>query len=272
MDTKGRRTSGGAGGWGVALAALLALAGCSDSPVAPAVDQATRIVLDRELMTAHSHRETLRFSARVYDGRGHEMEGVPLDWSVDDPDVLETLGDGTFRTLADGTARVTVRLAGHLPSVSGDGHEDQSPHAEGEVRVEQVATRLGLFLGDSLVGGEDGRAALATLDIWAVDDRPTLTARSVDAEGQAVVHATAPMGVSWQTRDPGVLTVGGAGTVLPVADGDAAILVRGDGLSGELPVRVRTTQEIRACARANSEADGGGERCASVVLTFVRGR
>lgn len=276
MDVRGSRTTRRLGPWGGAVVALLAVAGCSDSPMAPAGEEASRIVLDQELVTADSHREVLRFYARVYDGQGHEMAGVPLAWSVDDSGVLEALGDGAFRTLGDGTANVTVRLAGPLPSVSGDGYEDQAPHATGQVRVKQVAARLGLFVGDSLVADEDGFAALVALDIWAVDERPILSARPVDAQGQALVDTAPPAEVSWQTQDPGVLTLDGSGTVLPVGDGDATILVQGEGLSGELPVRVRTTQEVQACAGATAPTGSGPdeamEQCASVILTFVRGR
>lgn len=254
---------------GGAAVALLSAVACSDSPVAPADDEARTLVLDQEALTVRSHQEVVRFSARVFDALGHEMAGVPLAWSVDAPGVLEPMGEGTFRTLADGTARITVRPAG--PGSGGD--DGRGPRATADVRVEQEATRLGLFVGESLVRTEEGYPSLTTLDLWTVDDRPALTARAVDAMGQAVEDGPVAA-VTWTSGDPHVLTLAEDGTLVPVTDGTTTLFVQGEGLSGELAVRVRTTQEIRACLRvedpAGSDPAGSAQACASVVLTFVR--
>lgn len=275
VTMKSERKHVPAAGWQrcAILAVALAVAGCTDSPLSPSVETGGRIVLDRTVVTADSHRQMITFSARVLDDRGVAMEDVTLEWLAEDPDVLEPLSDGSFRTLSDGASDVIVRIPRSHPSVSPEGYFANIPTARAHVRVEQVARSLALFTEeDAADDGTDQAVSMEIVDIWAADDTVRLAALPADGEGQVVDHL-AMSGIQWSSADEAVTVVDTDGSVLPVGDGEAAIQVSGDGLTGEVLVRVRTTQEISACATMEGQAETEVETsaCSAVQLTFVRG-
>lgn len=255
---------------GTTLVLLLLGAACSDTPMAPTVEQAPRIVLDKEAVLSESHQEVITFSARVLDGSGQEVHDVPLEWESDNPEVLEALGDGAFRTLANGTASVTARVPRSHPSVAPGGYFRNVPDAEALVQVEQAARRLALFdESESDVPGT-GSGAVTAIDIWAIDELVALAALPADDQGQTV-DGFDLSGLTWTSDDESVFTVDADGTITPMGDGETTIRVSGDGLSGEIVVRVRASQSIQACARLSVGGSAGAATCSSLRLTFTRG-
>lgn len=268
-----KRSRGATAGWRRCAALVLAMAvvGCTDSPLEPSVERGGRIVLDRNVVSADSHQQVITFSARVVDERGVAVDDVPLEWIAEDPDVLESLSDGSFRTLSDGASDVVARVPRSHPSVSPEGYFANAPTARAHVRVDQVARSLVLLEGEVPTDEDDvPNLPIEVVEIWAADDTVRLTARPADAENQVVDdHATS--GLQWSSVDEDVTMVDGDGTIRPVGDGDATIQVSGDGLTGEVLVRVRTTQEVSACATLEGQAEAEASACSSVQLTFVRG-
>ncbi len=111
---------------------------------------------------------------------------------------------------------------------------------------------------------------MEVVEIWAADDTVHLTARPADREGQ-VVDDLATSGLHWSSGDEGVTVVDADGAVRPVSDGEATVQVSGDGLAGEVLIRVHTTQEVSACATMEGRPEAETPACSSVHLTFVRG-
>jgi hypothetical protein len=255
------------------LAGLLLISGaCSDDPMGPRMEQAPRILLDKEVVLSESHREVVTFSARILGADGREVD-LPLEWATDNTDVLEALGDGSFRTLANGTASVQVRISRSHPSVSRNGYFANVPDADALVHVEQAARRLALFNGDDGAGEPGGgSSAVTAIDVWAIDELLELAALPADEQGQVVAGFDVGA-LEWTSGDESIFTVDENGRVTPVGDGETTIRVSGDGLTGTIVVRVRATQSIRACARmgegGESEASAGS--CSSLRLTFTRG-
>lgn len=260
------------GALGAAL--LLVVGACSDSPMAPSVDEPPRIVLDREAVLSESHREVITFSARVLDASGREMKDVPLEWETDSPDVLEVLGNGSFRTLSNGTAGVVARVRRTHPSVSRSGYFANVADTEAHVQVEQTARRIALFNEENPEEPGEGTGAVTAIDIWAIDELVELAAVPADGEGQ-VVDGFDLSELTWTSDDESVFTVDEQGNITPVGDGKTTIRVSGDGLDGEVVVRVRASQNIRTCARLRVEgaeaSTSDGEACSSLRLTFTRG-
>lgn len=256
---------------GVVLALALAVAGCTDSLLQPSVETGGRIVLDQDVVMADSHQKVITLSARVLDDQGIALDDVPLEWIAEDPGVLESLSGGTFRTLTDGASDVVVRIPRSHPSVSPEGYFANIPTARAHVRVEQVARSLMLLAGEATTGDESVQGSpMEVLDLWAADDTVRLSARPADGEGQ-VVDDLATSGLAWSSADEDVTVVDAEGAIRPVGDGEAIIQVSGDGLTGEVLVRVRTTQEVSVCAVMEGQAEASASACSSVRLTFLRG-
>lgn len=255
---------------GLIVVLALTAGACSDNPMAPTIDAAPRILLDQKAVLSDSHQEVITLTARVLDGSGQEVD-VPLEWETDSPDVLEVLGDGSFRTLANGTASVTVRVPRTHPSVSPNGYFADMADAEALVQVEQTARRIAFFDEEDPDEPGTGSSAVTAIDIWAIDELVALAALPADNEGQ-VVDGLDLGGLTWTSDDDDVFTVDADGTITPVGDGETTIRVSGEGLSGEIVVRVRASQQIRTCARLSV---GGStpteESCSSLRLTFTRG-
>jgi hypothetical protein len=88
---------------------LLAAGGmmaCSD-PAAPRSEGPTvRIV---PVADSVFEGDVIRLSAVVLDGSGAEVTGAPVEWSVADPTLATSTGDGSFTLLKAGTERITAR-------------------------------------------------------------------------------------------------------------------------------------------------------------------
>lgn len=258
----------------LALAALTLLFGvgaCSDNPTGPTNAQAPRILLDRSAVMSDSHQDLITFTARVVGADGRDV-AIPLEWETDNPEVLEVLGNGAFRTRANGTASVTARIPRSHPSVTTGGYFANVPDAEALVQVEQTARQLTFYGADEVGGPGGGGASITAIDIWAIDQIVGLAAAPADRQGQ-VVSTQQLSGLTWSSDDESVFTVDADGNLTPVGNGETTIRVSGDGLSGSVLVRVRASQDIRACARMRIGGTDAPavETCSTLRLTFTRG-
>jgi hypothetical protein len=91
------------------IAALLTalLAACSDSPIGPK-DGGSSIHVSASAMTATSLGQSITIQASVVDGAGKAIADAPIRWELSTSDVLESLDDGRFRVLKEGSVTVTA--------------------------------------------------------------------------------------------------------------------------------------------------------------------
>jgi hypothetical protein len=59
-------------------------------------------------MSATSLGQTISIETSIVDGAGKPVMSGPIRWELSTPDVLESLGDGRFRVLKEGTVTVTA--------------------------------------------------------------------------------------------------------------------------------------------------------------------
>jgi hypothetical protein len=84
------------------------LAACSSaSPVGPK-DDAAAIRVSASSMTATALGQSVTVQASVVDAAGTAIAGAPIQWELSSPDVLESLGDGKFRVLKEGSVQVAA--------------------------------------------------------------------------------------------------------------------------------------------------------------------
>ena len=93
--------------FGIAVLSTAFLAACSDSPLGPSSGE-TSIHVSASAMTATSLGQTISVEASVVDAAGKPVAGGPIRWELSASDVLESLGDGRFRVLKEGTVTVTA--------------------------------------------------------------------------------------------------------------------------------------------------------------------
>ncbi len=151
------------------------------------------------------------FAIVALDPRGEPVLGRSAEW-IGAAGVVESLGDGLFRSVGPGTGVVKAVLNGL--------------EATGTVRVAQVIRAF--------------EVEPTTLDFTALEEELPLVARATDRNGFVVPGAAA----AWSSTDPGVVTVSGAGPGAgsggsPAAVGEAEAVARsvGNGLA-ELHVSV----------------------------------
>jgi len=84
------------------------LAACSsDSPVAP-IGGAASMHVNAGAVTATVLGQNVAIQASVTSASGAPVAGAPIRWELSVPDVLESLGDGSFRVLKEGSVNVTA--------------------------------------------------------------------------------------------------------------------------------------------------------------------
>lgn len=151
--------------------------------------------------------ETRELEAVVRDAEDRVLSGRELDWASSDADVVSVSSDGRIEGHANGSVTIRASTGGVV--------------GEAAVHVAQVATSV------SVTGAPDyllGAGASATL-----------AAEARDAGGSAVAGET----ITWESSDPGVVTVDGDGTVTAVSHGDAVIeATASGGVAGGAPVSV----------------------------------
>ena len=89
------------------LTAVVLTACSSDSPVAPG-DGAASMHVDASAVTATVLGESVAIQASVTRPSGTTITDAPIRWELSVPDVLESLGDGRFRVLKEGSVSVAA--------------------------------------------------------------------------------------------------------------------------------------------------------------------
>ena len=92
---------------GIVILSTMLLAACGDSPTAPG-GGGTSIHVSASAMSATSLGQTISIETSIVDGAGKPVVSGPIRWELSAPDVLESLGDGRFRVLREGTVTVTA--------------------------------------------------------------------------------------------------------------------------------------------------------------------
>lgn len=235
------------------LGLALLVAACSDDATAPGMGEPVTIHLNSADLRVESLGETVQFTGRVMDAAGRELVGSLLEWSSDRPDRLLSLGNGAFRTVANGPARVTVRSGGAV--------------AFAEVLVEQRAAGLALSLAPD--GSSGGSIEGTTLRLWALDDGASIRARWADAMGTGVGESG--LYPALESLDPELVQIGGDGTIRALADGIARVRVTLAPFSTVLTVHVEATFAVESCVGFGGESMTGREQaCSSVEITTRR--
>lgn len=178
-----------------------------DVTVAPRPEE---LVLDATSATLESLDAVAEIGAVVLDPRGDPIPGIAFEWSVADPAVAESLGDGRFRALANGSTGFTATAPG------------LGLEASGTLTVRQE------------VAGLDPSAD--ALSFVALGATATVESIVLDANDHEVSDAI----IEWSTSDAGVATIDDSGLVTAVGPGTATLTVRaftpgpspGPGVSG----------------------------------------
>lgn len=160
------------------LVALLALAACKEVIVDPdPLPIADAVVVDVDLDTDSAKLvipDTVRVGATVTDSKGATATAVTLAWTSSDPDVLRSLGNGTFVAVAPGSALIVATAEGvsgvaRVAVVEADIFDnvvvadsafrvlsDSAEIASGTLRMARVGNLDPVAVGDVLVGTEEG--------------------------------------------------------------------------------------------------------------------
>ena len=92
----------------IAALSMVTLAACSDSTTGPASSNATSIQVSATAVTATAIGQSVAIQASVIDQSGAAVPNAAIRWELSAADVLESLGDGKFRVLKEGSVRVTA--------------------------------------------------------------------------------------------------------------------------------------------------------------------
>ncbi len=155
--------------------------------------------------------EEVEFQVRAVDPRGDPVEGRALEWSVEDPEVLEELESGSYRAVGVGTSLVTVEV---------DGAE-----AAARVAVVQEVAEVMLSPGE--------------VELTALGSTEGLAAEARDARDNPIEEEASAF--QWSSSDEGVATVED-GVVTARGEGEAVVEAELSGESGRATVTV--TQEV----------------------------
>ena len=179
-------------GPGLTLLALLAACdGATDPPVAASIS------ISPSMVEFSALGETQQLGASVLDRDGQAIADAPVTWAINNTSVATVSTSGLVTATGNGSATVTA-TSGSATGAAG-------------VTVAQV-----------LVVFEISPAADS---LFSLDDTLRLTARALDANGNAIPGVT----VDWSTSDEAVATVDGGGLVTAIGNGDAEITATGGG-------------------------------------------
>ena len=155
------------------------------------------------------------FSATVRGRAGETIPDAAVTWSVGDPRVVESMGDGRFQAIAAGSTTVTAT------SVDDPGLADS-----GLIVVAATPASMSIDPAD---------ATLAS-----VGQTVSLTTRVLTAGGTRVFGVP----TTWSSSDPSVATVGPDGVVTAVSEGEVTITAQTDPV-GDPPAPLVATATVR---------------------------
>jgi hypothetical protein len=175
-------------------ARIVAEAGAhADTVTITATQRVASIAITPDTTRINALRTEFSKTARVLDPRGGEIAGAGVNWSSNNPAIVEHLGGGRFRALGNGTATITAASVAQA-----------SATASAVVVVNQRATHI--------------RVSPDNFILSAIGAREQLSVTLTDNNGQAV---TTP--VAWRTANAAVATVDGNGVVTAVRGGSTEI-------------------------------------------------
>jgi hypothetical protein len=207
------------------VGSTLLLGACqSDHPLAPSGALPERLyasVAATSMLTSLGDSAVVR--ARVVDAAGNEITGTPLAWNVSDPDVLESLGGGVFRSRANGTTVVRVTVDPSATGARPSGYFADRLIDSVVVTVQQQPARI--------------IAVSADTAFTLLGQSRSMAVRITDARGHQLLAGFAP---SWYTSDRAVAVVDSTGRVRTLGNGTTQLTVRAG--SAEL----RTTLIVNA--------------------------
>jgi hypothetical protein len=201
--------------------------------------------------TIGSINEDVSLTARVFDPAGRELPGAILDWEVSNPEILEPVSPGVFRSRANGNATVRARVrSGSEAGSPAGGHARTGPAAELTIRVQQAAARIDF--------GE------APLNLWSINQVVQLHAVVLDARGTPVADAPP---ITWSTPGGTVISIAQDGRVRAVGDGSTTIMAVAGGVTGTSPVAVYSTIPYETCFSFSVAGMGNPlGKCATVSI------
>jgi len=162
-------------GTALVVATAGAAADTASIKVLPAIH---KVVVEPTLANAHSLGVELIFQAWVLDTNQEPIAGETVTWTVDDAEVMENKGGGTFVSVGEGTAMITA-TSDSEPSLAGSA----------TVEVKQVAVRV------------DVSPAVDTLE--AVGETSQFSAEAYDENDNPIPSAV----FAWGSDDEGVATI-----------------------------------------------------------------
>lgn len=192
---------------GAALVSILNYTSSAGIPVPGIPSPASRahsVTVGPAVDTATAVGDTIQLAAVITDSSGAILAGVSPSWTSGDPSVAEVSPAGTVTSRGPGATSIVVRAGA----------------AETRSRIVVLQHPAALQLDDTLLRVPEG-------------ERMPLTARVVDARGNAIVGAD----VAWSAPDPAIAKVEGADAV-GMSPGRTSLLAMAGQLQAALPVEV----------------------------------
>lgn len=177
------------------LAGIVATAGvAADTVPVPVLPRPASVALEPAGMVLDALGEDVLFQATVLDPRGDPVPDDEATWTVGDPEILQSLGNGAFRSVSRGTTSV-VAASTIDPGVT----------RSADVLVRQVVAAVDVIPEEAVV---------------FVGEAAEFQAVAVDANENTIDG----MGFSWSTPDPGLASVDENGLATGLDAGTASIL------------------------------------------------
>lgn len=244
---------------------LILLSACSDSPVQSEGTQVPdRIVLQAPVTSFHSLDQARSIDATVLDRNGNVVPDASLSWTLDGEGVAEMSAPGVFRSVANGEARLTVRVDGTESSVSGPGYSSGVVEQTHQLVVHQRPAGL-KFSGTQYVEGEP-------ITVSWLGGALDIEAQVVDANGNPMMRSVPE--IQWVVGNPAILQHMEDGRIVPMESGTTSMEARVGRWSTTFPVHVDAHVELDWCASYQvprpDAPENGVESCSVTGLTFTR--
>jgi len=179
------------------LAGIVATAGvAADTVPVTVLPRPASVALEPAGMVLDALGEDVLFQATVLDPRGDPVPDDEATWTVGDPEILQSLGNGAFRSVSRGTTSV-VAASTIDPGVT----------RSADVLVRQVVAAVDVIPEEAVV---------------FVGEAAEFQAVAVDANENTIDG----MGFSWSTPDPGLASVDENGLATGLDAGTASILAK----------------------------------------------
>ncbi|MEX2611215.1 MAG: Ig-like domain-containing protein, partial [Gemmatimonadota bacterium] len=215
----------------------------SATAIVTVLQRVAEIRTDVAAVEADALGAEIRIGAEPVDPRGALVSGRSLTWVVSPAGLLESTGEGTFRTLAVGEGEVVIGVAG-TPDVE----------ARVPVRVTQKPVRLEITPAEFRFGYL-GQRLHGTVAAWDRND-----------------HSISHVQAAWSTSAPGVVAMQEPGIFEAVADGEALITARVDQVEVSAPAVVaRTAAAVQVLPDATTLTFLGAEQTLVAVAVDAGG-